>query len=82
MNYNGIYPAHYKAKLGLCGPTFMLRNLSALRAHDSASPVSLIDFVVIKRYPMFMFHVKEDGDENVKNNRPRHVFTGEAIWHD
>jgi hypothetical protein len=60
LNYNGFYPAHYKAKLGIAKKPMILRNLKALKAHSIESGVSMIDFIVIRRYPLYQIEVDDD----------------------
>ena len=56
----------------------MLRNLGAIKAHETASFVSLVDFIIIKKYPIFVLQ----SNENEAKHKPRHVLTSEAIYYD
>ena len=59
LNYNGLYPAAYNLKLGLQRNMMTLRNLDSLKPHGNLSSVCMIDFIIIKKLPVFCFETAE-----------------------
>ena len=55
LNYNGIYPARYDARLGPQKQPFLLRNLGNVisTSYGCPAPVSLVDVIVVKKFPPY-----------------------------
>lgn len=53
LNYNGIYPASFDTKLGLQKNSLLLRNLGNVLGGAKQSLVSMIDVIVVKKYPVY-----------------------------
>lgn len=64
LNYNGIYPASFDAKLGLQRQLFLLRNLGNVISDSvggSPAAVSMVDVVVVKKFPIYFTEEFLDG---------------------
>lgn len=54
MNFNGLYPAKFDAKLGVQKVNLLLRNLgNVVSRSKTPALVSMIDVIVVKKYPIY-----------------------------
>ena len=68
FNYNGIYPAKNTLRLGIQKQQFLLRNLGNIvsKTIHTQSPVSLIDVIVVKKYPIYYLQFLTNTGQNNK----------------
>jgi len=78
LNFNGLKPASGDAKLGVQREPFLHKSLGVLISKNvGAVPLSLLDCIVVKKYPVYFNEYKqsehETGKGNKKNERARVV---------
>ena len=76
LNFNGMYPAEQSEKLGVHKQAVMLRNLGSVFRSETPSVVSMLDVVVVKKYPVSFteFVKQEQGTRNLRYSRSYQTF--------